>query len=206
VGERWLERGCFVHRIVLSAASPWREAFLDLGFARDQVYARRALEPARRTPGAPQPTDMRVRPVTADDRAALREMALAIACENARAPAWLPLLPEVADALREGYAALPERGAGRTTLAESEGLAVGFLLLDAVHGDPRPWWCGPRDVFLTVAGTVESARAGRGHGAAARRPRLGGRFGSLRLRAGLARSQPGRLALLEAARLRPGRL
>lgn len=165
-GERWLERGCFVHRIHLSAAaSHWREALLDLGFAGDQVYARRALDPARRTPGAPQPADVRVRQVTADDGAVLRDVALVIARENARAPAWLPLVPEVADALREGYAALPQRGGGRTTLAELEGRVVGFLLLDAVHGDPHPWWCGPQDVFLTVAGTVEGAR-GRGVGTA----------------------------------------
>lgn len=157
-GPPWLAQGCFIHyAMVPTADEAVLAAWGDLGFARDQVYALRALTDADADPGR-TPEGITIRRATPDDRAALADMSSLIARSHAGPPAWVPVAPEVLAELREGYADLVDDPSWTVWLALREGQVVGFQAYFPLVAEDDNLLAAEGCIELKVAGTREEAR------------------------------------------------
>jgi len=165
VGQAWLNKGYSHHFILLPAAPDARkDAWLQLGFAYEQVYALLSL--ADWKPHESQiPAGIVVRQAHPQDSRLLEELAPIIRRHQAGAPVWGTALPEDEQEIRQGYSELAGDPSWVVWLAILYGKAVGmqgYHRRETSPGDPLiPDGC----IELSVAGTLPEAR-GRGVGVA----------------------------------------
>jgi len=154
----WLEHGCFTHSAFVPLADPlYKEAFLRLSFALEQVYAVLDLEEYKYFDVESQ---SEVRLATEEDREVMGQMSGIISKYQNAAPAFIPLLPEVLASIKEGFQSSLQDQDTTVFLAEGDGETLGFHMYEtASPGIMTP----DHAVELCVAGTVRS-HMGRGIG------------------------------------------
>jgi ribosomal protein S18 acetylase RimI-like enzyme len=163
-GARWLAAGLGRHYVVVAAEPVLLEAWHSLAFAREQVHARRAVEPVDR-PGRCAAAIRRGDPSDLDRALSLAEV---VAEHQARAPVWADVRTS-AEEREASWRALLGRSDVGYFLAEREGEALGHLvmqpagsgvaelLLAATRADARGLGIGRA---LTAAGLRFAAERG----------------------------------------------
>jgi ribosomal protein S18 acetylase RimI-like enzyme len=159
VSELWLQQGCFTHSIVLPVGhKTYYEAFLQLSYAIEQVYAVMDLE--KYVPFE-QAAEVNVRLANNKDNEALGRMSDIIAKFHNSAPVFEPVFPETLKRRTEAYKELVEEENDDIVLiAENDNEELGFLCYELIN----PNLMMPDNAIeLSIAGTY-STHMGAGIG------------------------------------------
>jgi GNAT superfamily N-acetyltransferase len=147
--EAWVEQGYFNHYVMVPAGSPLLDAWLQLGFAYQQVYALLDLHDVE---DAPPVANLEFRQAEPHDAPELAAIAHLTAGHQTRSPVFAPAPPDYIDELRSGYAELAgDSEAAATWLARRDGELVG---IQSYFADPA----GDHNL-LSNEGWVELASA-----------------------------------------------
>jgi len=155
---QWVAKGYFQHFAQVPAGdAELVDAWFRLGFGHQQVYALLDLD---EVPAEIRPIDddLVIRRGTVEDREALRQAAEWNTLHQAQAPGWNPVLPEILEETRAGYAGIVDDREAKLWIAERQGELVGFHVYWPVSPEQEDMIAPEKCVDLVAASTRPDMR------------------------------------------------
>lgn len=156
--QRWVDEGYFTHYSLLpSTDSGLIDAWFRLGFGYEQVHGLLSLEEDQ----APPPlavSGVEIRLATPSDRDSIQDLYEIIRSHQAKAPVFAVALPEDAQRIREGYAALLDDPSVHFWTAWKEGRIISFQAYYPSNQDTSSIITPDNCVELGVAATRSEYR------------------------------------------------
>lgn len=160
----WLRAGHICHAVfTVVGDSVVRDAWVSLGFGEELISGRRAITPVL---DAPTPNGVEIRRGTLEDLDEVSRLLDDLLRYHARAPSYIPYIPELQAGLRSEAAAGLADPAKAYWLAYRNGRALGFQEFERLGANRATAGAtSERDVHLYIAQTEPAAR-GTGIGSA----------------------------------------